>query len=155
MLIGATSLWVGVLAEGGTLARRWLLWLGLAVLAYVVILVLTYARHNWVAFDDPPLGWQIGHGLALVTCSAAIAFTLPAFLLRFANKDWGVLDWIRPSAYGIYLLHFIFVAWTQYALDDLPWPAAVKFAIVLVVTLAMSWLVTIALRRIPLVARVI
>jgi surface polysaccharide O-acyltransferase-like enzyme len=155
MLIGATSLWVGLLAEGGTLARRWLLWLSLAMLAYGVLLVLVYAHHNWISFDDPPLWWGIGYGLAFVLFCAAMTFTLPAFLLRFTNKDWGVLDWMRPSAYGIFLLHYIFIGWTQYALYDFAWPAGVKAALVFMVTLAISWLLTVALRKIPLVARVI
>jgi surface polysaccharide O-acyltransferase-like enzyme len=62
---------------------------------------------------------------------------------------------MRPSAYGIYLLHYILIVWLQYAVYDLPLHAGAKFAIVFLGTLSMSWGLTIALRKIPLVARMI
>ena len=37
---------------------------------------------------------------------------------------------MQRSAYGIYLLHHVFIIWLQYAVYDSPFPAAVKFAIV-------------------------
>ena len=45
--------------------------------------------------------------------------------------------------------------WLQYLVYVPAWPAAVKFAIVLVGTLSVSWLAAALLRRLPLVARVI
>ena len=51
----------------------------------------------------------------------------------------GLLDAMRPSAYGIFLLHYIFIIWLQYAVYDYAWPAFVKFAIVFVGTLSLSW----------------
>jgi surface polysaccharide O-acyltransferase-like enzyme len=62
---------------------------------------------------------------------------------------------MRPSAYGIYLVHFIFLIWLQYIVYDPPFPAQVKFAIVFVGTLSMSWALTVLLRKIPVVARTI
>ena len=82
-------------------------------------------------------------------------FTVPAIHLRFAKARWRLLDAMRPSAYGIYLLHYIFIVWQQYAVYDLPLPAGAKFAIVFIGTLSMSWILTIALRQIPFVARMI
>ena len=35
------------------------------------------------------------------------------------------------QAYGIFLVHYIFIIWLQYAVYDYAWPAFVKFAIVL------------------------
>ena len=60
-----------------------------------------------------------------------------------------------PLAYGVYLLHYIFIIWLQYAVYDYSLPAGVKFAIVFAGTLAMSWALTVMLRRIPVVARMI
>ena len=60
-----------------------------------------------------------------------------------------------PSAYGVYLLHYIFIIWLQYAVYDYSLPADVKFAIVFAGTLAMSWALTAMLRKIPVVARMI
>ena len=66
-----------------------------------------------------------------------------------------LLDAMRPSAYGIFLTHYIFIIWLQYVLYDPAWPAAVKAAIVFVGTLAGSWALTASLRKIPLLARMI
>jgi surface polysaccharide O-acyltransferase-like enzyme len=66
-----------------------------------------------------------------------------------------VLTSLSRNAYGIYLTHYGFVMWLQYALLPAAIPAAAKAAIVLSAALAASWTTTAALRRIPAVARVI
>ena len=72
-----------------------------------------------------------------------------------ARSSFWLLDAMRPSAYGIYLLHFIFLIWLQYIVYDPAFPVFVKFAIVFTGTLSMSWTLTVLLRRIPIVARTI
>ena len=154
--VGATGLKLGLLAENGKLARRWPVWLAVASTFYVAILVLVYAHHNWVAdFDKPPLVWRTSYGLAFAAYSAAMAFIVPAFLLRFTASGSGLLDAMQPSAYGIFLLHYIFIIWLQYAVYDYSFPAVVKFAIVFAGTLSLSWGFTLMLRKIPAVARMI
>ncbi len=154
--VGAVNLRAGLLAENGELARRWPVWLAFALVFYLVILGLVYIHHNWVAdFGSPPLLWKTSYGLAFAIYSAAMAFTVSAVFLRSAESSWRLFDALRPSAYGIFLLHYIFIIWLQYAVYDHPFPAAVKFAIVLSGTLSMSWALTVMLRKIPAVARMI
>ena len=137
-------------------------WFGSTPLAVVkdgtagAILLLVYAHHNWLAdFNSPPVWWQTAHGLAFAMFSAAMTFTAPAVFLRFARSSLWLLDAMRPSAYGIYLLHFIFLIWLQYIVFDPAFPVFVKFAIVFTGTLSMSWALTVLVRRIPIVARTI
>jgi surface polysaccharide O-acyltransferase-like enzyme len=154
--IGVISLRAGILSEEGALARRWRLWLAFASLFYGAILLMVYAHHNWIAdFDSPPPSWQTGYGLAFALFSAAMTFTVLAVSLAFASSSMRLLDAMRPSAYGIFLVHYIFIIWLQYAVYDYSWPAVVKFAVVFFATLALSWAVTWLLRRIPVVARMI
>jgi surface polysaccharide O-acyltransferase-like enzyme len=154
--VGALNLRTGLLAESGEVAKRWLIWLAFALLFYGATLVLVYAHHNWVAdFNSPPLDWEVGYGLAFALFSAAMTFTEPAVFLRFAKGNWSFMDALRPSAYGIFLVHYIFIIWLQYAIYDYSLPAGVKAAIVFACTLSMSWALTAALRRIPFVARMI
>jgi surface polysaccharide O-acyltransferase-like enzyme len=87
--------------------------------------------------------------------SDAMAFTVPATHLRFARASWRFLDALRPSAYGVYLFHFIFIVWLQYAVYDLPLHAGGKFAFVFIGTLSVSWAVTIMLRKLPVIAPMI
>jgi peptidoglycan/LPS O-acetylase OafA/YrhL len=154
--VGAAGLRAGLFPTNGELARRWPVWLGFALVCYVAILVAVYAHHNWVAnFDSPPLIWKLAYGLAFASYSAAMAFAVSAIFVRFADSSWGLLDALQPSAYGIYLVHYIFIIWLQYALYDQPFPAFVKFAIVFAGTLSMSWALTAMVRKIPAVARMI
>jgi peptidoglycan/LPS O-acetylase OafA/YrhL len=153
---GAVNLRAGLIAEDGELARRWPVWLGFALVFYLAILVLVYAHHNWVAnFNSPPLSWRTSYGLAFAAYSAAMAFAVIAVFLRFTEAKWGLLDAMQPSAYGIYLLHYVSIIWLQYAVYDYSFPAFVKFAIVFSGTLSMSWGLTVMLRKIPVVARMI
>jgi len=154
--IGVVSLRAGILAENGEIAKRWPVWLAFAVLFYGTILLLVYAHHNWIAnFASPALWWRTAYGIAFAAFSAAMAFTVPATSLRLAHSSLRLLDAMRPQAYGIFLLHYMFIIWLQYAVYDPAFPAGVKAGIVFVGTLSGSWLLTVMLRRIPAVARMI
>jgi surface polysaccharide O-acyltransferase-like enzyme len=154
--VGAVGLRAGLLAVDGAFAKLWPAWLGFAVAFYAAILGLVYVHHNRLAnFNAPPHWWRAGYGLAFAMYSAAMTFTVPAVFLRFAQSSCRLLDALRPSAYGVYLLHYIFIIWLQYAVYDASFHAGVKFAIVFIGTLAMSWGLTLMLRRIPLLARMI
>jgi len=153
--IGMVSLRAGMLAEDGELAKRWATWLPFAAAFYAAILIGVYAHHNWMDFNSPPLSWKAAYGLAFSMYSAAMAFTVLAVYLRSAKASLGLLDAMRPSAYGIYLVHYIFIIWLQYAVYDYSFPAFVKFLIVFIGTLSGSWVVVVALRKIPVVARII
>jgi surface polysaccharide O-acyltransferase-like enzyme len=154
--IGVVSLRSGILAESGPIAKRWPVWLGFAVLFYGAILLLVYAHHNWITnFASPPLPWKMAYGLAFAMFSAAMAFTVLTTSLHLAQSSLGLLDAMQPSAYGIYLFHYVFIIWLQYAVYDPPFPAIIKFAIVFAGTLSMSWSLTVLLRKVPVVARMI
>ena len=154
--VGAVNLRAGLFAASGEFAKRWPVWSTFALVFYAAILGLVYAHHNWVAdFNSPPLWWRASYGLAFALFSAAMAFTVPAIFLRFTQGPWSLLDRLQPSAYGVYLLHYIFIIWLQYAVYDTSLHASVKFAIVFTGTLSISWGLTVMLRKIPPVARMI
>jgi surface polysaccharide O-acyltransferase-like enzyme len=154
--IGVVSLRAGILNEEGELARRWPVWLAFASLFYAAILLLVYDHHKWIAdFASPPLSWQTGYGFAFALFSAAMTFTVLAAALRFASSTMKLLDAMRPQAYGIFLTHYIFIIWLQYAVYDYSWPAFVKFSVVFIGTLVLSWTATALLRKAPIVSRMI
>ena len=154
--IGVVSLRAGILAENGEIAKRWLVWLAMAVLFFGAMLLLIYAHHNWIEnFASPPLWWRTAYGLAFAMFSAAMAFTVQATSLRLSGSSLRLLDAMQPQAYGIYLLHYVFIIWLQYVVYDPAFPAGIKAAIVFTGTLAGSWTLTVLLRKIPFVARMI
>ena len=154
--VGAVGLQTGMLAAEGAPAQRWWLWVTSALVFYGAILLLVYTHHNWIAnFASPPLWWEAAYALAFALFCAAMAFAVPLSFLRFARSRFRLLDAIQPSAYGIYLVHFIPLMWLQYAVLAPAIPAFIKFLIVFVGTLATSWALTVLLRKIPAVARTI
>ena len=154
--IGDCRIGNGLLAPDGRLVRRWFLWtlsaLGLFVL-YVAFLV-GLAPGGWTA-GLPALARRLIPGVGFMLSCGAISFAMLAGFQRFANIPTPLLTSLSRNAYGIYMMHYGFVMWLQYALLPAVLPAAGKAAIVLSVTLAASWTATAALRRIPAVARVI
>jgi len=156
MGIGAASLDRGLLAADGEMARRWPVWLGVTIFAYACLWVLIYIKHALLPdVNHQPLWWQVCYALAFVTYGAAQTFNVLALFLRFDNEGSSILDPLRESAYGIYLIHYVPVLWLQYWMFGMSFgpsdqlTAIIKAVIVFVLTLASSWAATSALRKIP------
>jgi peptidoglycan/LPS O-acetylase OafA/YrhL len=151
--IGACGIERGLLAIDGPLLRRWKVWLAAALLSFMLWLALTaLVRADGNA---APLVLVIGDDLSFVlACFCSCLFSL-AFGLRFARLPARILDSLKSNAYGMYLIHYLFVVWLQYAMLGLSLPAIVKGSIVFCGALALSWSATGALRQLPLVAQVI
>jgi hypothetical protein len=154
--IGAVPFNQGLLAGDGGLARRWPLWLAATIASYACIIGLVYIKHSVLPdVNHQPVWWEIAYALAFVSYSAAQTFNILALFLRFSNDGSSVLDPLRDSAYGIYLIHYVPVLWLQYVLYDFSFSpvmqlsAIIKAIIVFVLTLAFSWAATVALRKIP------
>ena len=154
--IGAVDLRSGIFAENGELAARWKIWLTVALVFYAGILALVYIKHNLL--PDPnvqPQWWRVAYGLAFALFSGGMAFAEPGFFLRTAKSPMRLLDAIQPSAYGIFLIHYIFIIWLQYVVYDPAWSPFAKFAIVFAGTLTGSWVTVVLLRKIPIVRAMI
>jgi Acyltransferase family len=156
MGVGAVPFDKGLLASDGALARRWPFWLAATIVSYVAIVVLVYVKHRVLPdVTHQPFWWELAYAVAFASYSTAQTLNILALFLRFDNEGSSILDPLRDGAYGIYLIHYVPVLWLQYALFGLefgPLPqltAIVKAVIVFVLTLAVSWAATAALRKIP------
>ena len=90
----------------------------------------------------------------ILACFAS-CFAILAIVLRFAARPLPSLAGLRSSAYGMYLVHYLFVVWLQFALLGTALPAVIKAALVFSGTLLLSWGTVAALRHLPSVAPII
>jgi glucans biosynthesis protein C len=106
-------------------------------------------------FQLPGLVSQVVLGITFAaSCTGASLGLLGAFR-RFARRPHPIFDNLSANAYGIYLVHYAVVLWIQFALLSVSWPAWIKFSVVFVGGLALSWGVSELVRRIPAVRRVL
>jgi peptidoglycan/LPS O-acetylase OafA/YrhL len=153
LVVGARGIDRGLLGLDAMLAQRWALWLVGAFASFLVWIVpaALIVRGQGAALP----GLAIARELGVVLFAASACFASAAFFLRFATIRWRILGRISENAYGIYLFHYVFVVWTQYALLQVPMPALVKGTIVLSVTLALSWAASVSVSSVPAGARLI
>jgi hypothetical protein len=151
--VGAYGIERGLLASDGWLVRRWaisgaaamasfLLWLGMVGLA--------------MAGDgSPSLAIQVLQALSFVLCCAAGCMFMVGLFLRFANRPLTAFEPLKEHAYGMYLTHYVFSIWLQYALLGVAIFAVVKAMVVFTGTVLLSWASVATLRCIPTAARII
>ena len=159
--IGACGIERGLFAPDGPLVRRWARWL---VAAHRAVLRLGRADR---AGDPRPVGRSSRRAACAARrrraelCPGLLCQLLFRVRRRGAVRRGAVggparlLDSLKANAFGMYLVHYLFVVWLQFALLGLALPALVKAAIVFSATLALSWSATAALRRVPAVANII
>jgi glucans biosynthesis protein C len=151
--IGAGGIERGLLAADGPLARRWISWLAGALVT--LLAWMGFAGLTIAAGSSASIGLQFFTDVSFVLACFASSFGMLAIVLRFAARRLSSLAGLRDNAYGMYLVHYLFVVWLQFALLGVPLPAIVKATVVFAGTLLLSWWAVAALRRVPTIGQII
>ena len=151
--LGACGIERGLFAPDGVLVRCWPQWLIAAPASLLVWMGSTALTMSGTG--SPPLWLQILDDLSFVLACFSNSFAVLGLVLRFAGRRLPVLDTLKRDAYGLYLVHYVFVVWLQYALLTAGLLAVVKGAIVFGGTLLLSWGTIAAVRLVPPAAQVI
>jgi surface polysaccharide O-acyltransferase-like enzyme len=160
--IGSVGADRGLLSGDGELARRWPAWLAATIVTYAGLIALIYYKREFLADpNNPPQWWNAAHAFFFACFCASQTTNLLALFLKFESGGWSILDSLRQSSFGIYLIHYVPLLWLQRALFGITLvpgmreTAILKALIVFVLTLAISWSATLALRKIPGARRVL
>jgi hypothetical protein len=139
--VGAFGFERGLLAGDGALARRWVWWTVAAFAGFFL-----WAGPTSLTLDgkQAPLIVHIASDVGFAIACAAGTFFFMAICLRFATRRHWVLDSLSANAYDMYLNHYIFVVWLQYAVLGLSLFAVAKAAIVFCGTFVVSWAAAVA-----------
>jgi hypothetical protein len=150
---GACGLERGLLATDGPLARGWLALVLAAVALFALWLGVTALTLRGP--QAASLGLRTAAGLSFVLACLANCLGALALTLRFGRVRSRWLHSLKANAYGMFLIHYVFIVWLQFALLGVAWPAILKAAIVFLGTVMLSWRATAALGGVPAIADVI
>jgi acyltransferase-like protein len=148
--VGAAHLDRGLLSPTGGLPKTRWTWVIVALIPYCLLWGLIYIKR--VILENPPVQphwYEASYGVLFVVFSAAVAFAILAFFLSSKSPGPTLLDQMQGEAYGMFLVHYPIALWLQYWLFDYDVHAIIKASSVFVLTVALSWAATVALRRIP------
>jgi hypothetical protein len=141
--VGTYGLDRGLLDCDGVLARRWPAWLAAAFAGF-----LLWAAPTSVTLADwssAPLIAKFAAGAGFAVACATSCLCSLAVCLRFAHWRAWAFDSLSTNAYRMYLIHYVFAVWLQYALLGTGLFAVGKAVIVFGGTLIMSWSIAAAM----------
>jgi hypothetical protein len=137
-LVGIPGIDSGLLSRDGPLARHWRAWIRTCILAYNALVFIPRV------FPQPKLEAV----LWVLSCVASCFGFLALFRgIELHSRVW--MNSLARSAYVMYLVHYVFITWTQRLVLDRPIHASIKFLFVFLATTFLSWLTAQALLRIP------
>ncbi len=151
-LVGAPSYSKGLLAHDGSLARHWPRWVLGCILAFNALWFIP----RWVIAYAPAIRHMgsLGTPLRAASCVASCFAFLALFRgIKLPSSLW--MKSLSRSAYVMYLVHYVFITWTQRLVLDRPIHASLKFLFVFLATTFLSWLTAQAVLRIPGLARIL
>jgi hypothetical protein len=151
--VGAYGIERGLISVDGKLAQRWAAWSAAAVILWLLWMGLTGLTLT-EAFAASVIV-KLASYICFAFACATICFAVLAIFVRFGNRPVPWCDNLKSNAYGITLLHYVYVLWMQYALLQTKLPAPAKALVVFACALAMSWASSAAARATPATAPLI
>ncbi|MCG8457784.1 MAG: acyltransferase [Holophagales bacterium] len=127
--------------------------------AWLIVGVLSFFVYVWLLMNDTiPLPTLASEAILSVAFASSCAGTCLGFLgafRRLVRGSHAIFDSLSANAYGIYIIHYVFITWIQLVLLSAPWPAWIKFSVTFAGGLTLSWGASQVVRQIPAVRRVL
>ena len=146
VFVGAPGFANGLISKQGSLARNRRLWIAVCIFTYNA---LVFAPRLPVTHQLPqPAQGALEAFLWVASCTASTFGFLALFRgIHLTSRRW--MNSLSRSAYIMYLVHYVFITWTQRLVLNQPIHAGLKFLFVFLATVFLSWLSAQLLLRIP------
>lgn len=150
---GAGGLQRGLIESSGAMVQHAGSWLIAALVIFAVMEFIPRALFDAGIVTEvyARLCYDI---LWMISCVASTLAFLAIFL-RYATKPNAFMDRLARNAYLIYIVHYIFVLWIQYALLQLPLLAGIKFIMTFAGALMLSHITAALLLRVRILRAVL
>lgn len=124
-----------------------------AGLLYFVIAIVAYTANDFLPKEIKEY-WLMESFLESLLC-VGISMTLLTVFRHYGNRSNSIIQSLSANTYGIYLFHLLIVIALQKAI--LPWGgnANLKFIVVTILGIGLSWLVTALLRKSKIINKII
>ena len=131
--------------------KHWGAWFILGILSFFVYIGLLDSD----AIQLPKLVSRAMLSVAFAASCAGASLGLLGAFRKFVRRPHPIFDSLSTNAYGIYIIHYAFITWIQFALLSASWPAWIKFSVTFIGGFALSWGTSKLVRQIPAVRRVL
>jgi len=144
--VGIPGISAGLLSRQGGLTRHWMFWMAGCILTYNALwFIPRSAAYHRFPETVQGLVWALLWIASCVASSFAFLALFRGIILTSRNR----MNSLARSAYIMYLVHYVYITWTQRLMLNLPIHAVFKFLFVFLSTTALSWLTAQILLRIP------
>jgi len=150
--VGARGFDKGLLASDSALEGSWARWLFGACIVFFVWLALMAVS---VETRESPLALELALDVSFALAATSGCFAALALGLRFASTPSPVLAAVSKNAFGLYIVHYPIAVWLQYAFLGIALFVFAKAAIVLALTLILSFAAISLIRAIPFGSRLL
>lgn len=138
------------------LNKPWQFWLILCLFSYLLVELFTY--NVWDIVRAGKLGvnlaWMIFDLLFVASCISS-SFAFLSIFKQNVHKQHNLWTNLSANAFGIYLIHYIFITWLQFGLLNILLPVFIKFLVVFLVTLLTSWIIVNSARKFKIINSII
>jgi hypothetical protein len=153
-IVGAVPPERGLLSDQSTFMRKWPLFTVLSLSVFCFLLLIDNPLKRFVqegsisAFSSNLIYCSVF--VASIIFSSAAYLTTAKAIFRRKRIFW---DIITSNSFTIYLIHYVFIIWGQYFLLNLALPVFIKFLIVTLFSISLSFLISHYLHKSKIVNR--
>jgi glucans biosynthesis protein C len=142
-VVGTIPLDNGLLSDHSAFMRNWLLLIFLSLSIFCILLLIDNPLKRLVqagsisSFSSNLIYCSIFVASCIFSCAAYL--TTAKAIFRRKQVFW---DIITTNSFTVYLIHYIFIIWGQYLLLNLALPVLIKFLIVTICSISLSFLIS-------------
>jgi hypothetical protein len=151
--VGMSGIQRGILDSASQLTRNWLIWIFLTAASFTSLIYGLIQVKKSLGHVSPLTALLTS--VAFTFCCTGAIFMLLALFLRYVKRGNAIADRVASNAYGMYLVHYVFVTWTQFLFVGKDMPVALKAAFVFGSTAVLSWITVEGVRCIPIANRIL